>query len=197
MMSCVPPFYSPTAVDSPCPSVRPSVCRRHGFRSVTPVCFRISIPNSICVFFVAMGRSLHIFSDVTFKMAAKQPYWIFQFPDSNFSLALNVKSKLHWHITCVYSKKPIDFHFPNGYLAAILHFLVSESCMWHGFWGVTRVCFGISISNFMCLLFMAIGQSLTIFRDVTYNMGAWWSYWIFQFLDSNFGLALNIKSKLR
>ena len=121
-MSCVPPFYSPTAVDSPCPYVRPSVCRRHGFRSVTPVCFTISIPNSICVFFVAMDRSLHIFSDVTFKMAAKQPYWIFQFPDSNFSLALNVKSKLHWHITCVYSKKPIDFHFPNGYLAAILHF---------------------------------------------------------------------------
>ena len=28
-----------------------------------------------------MGRSLLIFSDVTFKMAAWRPYWIFWFPD--------------------------------------------------------------------------------------------------------------------
>ena len=28
-----------------------------------------------------MGRSLFIFSNVTFKMAAWQPYWIFRFPD--------------------------------------------------------------------------------------------------------------------
>ena len=96
--------------------------------------------------FVAMGRSLLIFSDVTFKMAARQPYWIFQFPDSlvwllisspnfscepywfmdsNFSSALNIKSQLHWQITCVYGKKPIgfqQFHFQNGHLVAILDF---------------------------------------------------------------------------
>ena len=73
---------------SVCLSVCPSVCRRHGFRSVTKVFFGISISNFICMLFVAIGRSLLIFSDVTFKMAAWWPYWIFRFPDSNFSLAL-------------------------------------------------------------------------------------------------------------
>ena len=76
-------------LDSPCPSVRPSVrpsvCRRHGFRSISQVCFGISISNFICMLMVAIGRSLLIFSDVTFKMAAWRPYWIFWFPDSNFT----------------------------------------------------------------------------------------------------------------
>ena len=67
---------------SVCLSVRPSVCRRHGFRSISPVCFGISISNFICMLMVAIGRSLLIFSDVTFKMAAWRPYWIFWFPDS-------------------------------------------------------------------------------------------------------------------
>ena len=71
-------------------SVRPSVCRRHGFRSISQVCFGISISNFICMLMVAIGRSLLIFSNVTFKMAAWRPYWIFWFPDSNFTLALNI-----------------------------------------------------------------------------------------------------------
>ena len=91
------------------PSICPSVCRRLGFRSVTQVCFGISIPNFICMLFVGMDRSPLIFSDVTFKMAAWRPYWIFRFPDSNFSLPMNIKSKLQWHITSVYEKKFIDF----------------------------------------------------------------------------------------
>ena len=89
-------------LDSPCPSVRPSVCRRHGFRSITQGCFGISISNFICVLMVAMSRSLLIFSDVTFKMAAWRPYWIFWFPDSNFTLALNINFKLQRHNTYVY-----------------------------------------------------------------------------------------------
>ena len=84
------------------PSVRPSVCRRHGFRSISQVCFGISISNFICMLMVAIGRSLLIFSVVTFKMAAWQPYWIFWFPDSNFSLALNINFKLQRHNTYVY-----------------------------------------------------------------------------------------------
>ena len=84
------------------PSVRPSVCRRHGFRSISQVCFGISISNFICVLMVAIGRSLLIFSDVTFKMAAWRPYWIFWFPDSNFTLALNINFKLQWHNTYVH-----------------------------------------------------------------------------------------------
>ena len=93
-------------LDSPCPSVRlsvrPSVCRRHGFRSISQVCFGISISYFICMLMVAIGRSLLIFSDVTFKMAAWRPYWIFWFPDSNYTLALNINFKLQQHNTYVY-----------------------------------------------------------------------------------------------
>ena len=106
-------FYTPAQrswrggiLDSPCPSVRPSVrpsvCRWHGFRSISQVCFGISISNFICMLMVAIGRSLLIFSVVSFKMAAWWPYWIFWFPDSNFNLALNINSKLKWHNTYVY-----------------------------------------------------------------------------------------------
>ena len=84
------------------PSVRPSVCRWHGFRSISEVCFGISISNFICMLMVTIRRSLLIFSDVTFKMAAWQPYWIFCFPDSNFTLALNINFKLQRHNTYVY-----------------------------------------------------------------------------------------------
>ena len=84
------------------PSVRLSVCRRHGFRSLSQVCFGISISNFICMLMAAIGRSLLIFSDVTFKMAAWQPYWIFWFPDSTFTLALNINFKLQQHNTYVY-----------------------------------------------------------------------------------------------
>ena len=87
---------------SVCLSVCPSVCRRHGFRSISQVCFGISISNFICMLMVAIGRSLLIFSDVTFKMAAWWPYWIFWFPDSNFTLALNINFKLQRHNTYVY-----------------------------------------------------------------------------------------------
>ena len=84
------------------PSVRPFVCRRHGFRSISQVCFGISIWNFICVFMVAIGRSLLIFSNISFKMAARRPYWIFWFPYSNFNLALNINFKLQRHNTYVY-----------------------------------------------------------------------------------------------
>ena len=68
-----------------------------------------SIDSWCGMFSVAMGRSLFIFNDVTFKMAAWQPYWILWIPDSNLSLALDIESKLHWHIIGVYRKKPIGF----------------------------------------------------------------------------------------
>ena len=101
-----PAQWSWSILDSPCPSVcpsvRPSVCRRHGFRSISQVCFGISISNFICMLMVAIGRSLLIFSDVTFKMAAWRPYWIFCFPDSNFTSALNINLKLQRHNTYVY-----------------------------------------------------------------------------------------------
>ena len=51
---------------------------------------------------VCMGRSLLILRYVAVKMAAWWPYWIFRFSDCNLSLALNFKSKLLQHISCVY-----------------------------------------------------------------------------------------------
>ena len=83
-------------------SVRPSVCRRHGFRNISQVGFGISISNFICMLMVAIGRSLLIFSDVTFKIDAWRPYWIFWFPDSNFTLALYINFKFQRHNTYVY-----------------------------------------------------------------------------------------------
>ena len=95
----------------------------------------------------------------------------------------------------MYGKEPIDFQqcrFQNGRLAAILDFVISGLCRWRAFWNVTQACFGISISNFMCMLFVSLGRSLLIFRDVPFKMSAWWPYWLFQFPGSNFCLALNI-----
>ena len=177
-------------------SVCPSVCRRHGFRSISQVCFGTSISNFICMLILAIGRSLFIFSNVTYKMAAWRPYWIFLFPDSNLTLALNINFKLQRHNTYVYGSEPIDFqqrHFHNGCLAAILDFSVSGLCRWQGFRDVSKVCFGFSNSNFTCMLMVVIGKSLLIFSEVTF----WWPYWIFWFPDSNFSLALNINSKLK
>ena len=87
--------------------VRPSVClsvdcRRHGFRSISQVSCGISISYFICMLMVAIGRSLLIFSDVTFKIAAWWPYWIFWFPDANFTLALIINFNLQRHNTYVY-----------------------------------------------------------------------------------------------
>ena len=149
---------------------------------------------------VAIGRILLIFSDVTFKMAAWQPYWIFGFPDSNFTLALTINFKLQRHNIYVYGQDSIDFqqrHFQNGRLATILDFSVSGLCRWHGFWSVSQVCFVISISNFICMLMVVIGRSLFIFSDVTFKMAAWWPYWIFWLPNSNFSLALDINYKLK
>ena len=89
----------PSARPSVCPSVRPSVCRRRGYRSISQVSFGISISNFICILMVAIGRNLLIFNDITIKMAAWRPYWIFWFPDSNFTLALNINYKLQRHNT--------------------------------------------------------------------------------------------------
>ena len=50
---------------------------------------------------------------------------------------------------------------------AILDFSVSGLCGWQGFRDVSQVCFGISVSNFICMLMVVIGKSLLIFSEVT------------------------------
>ena len=140
-----------------------------------------------------MGRSLLIFSDVTFKKAAWGPYWIFRLSCPSFILSLSIMSKLQWHITCEHRKAPIDFqqcHFQNGLLAAILVFQVSGL---YGFCSVTQACFRISISYFICMLFVSMGRSLLILRVVSFKIAAWRPYSIFRFQTLNYCLALNIK----
>ena len=65
-----------------------------GFRTLTLVWLWRSSLNFHGTSLVYMERNLLIFSNVTFKMATWWPYWIVQFPYSNFNLALNFKSKL-------------------------------------------------------------------------------------------------------
>ena len=82
----------------------------------------------------------------------------------------------------VYMSSPepgIDFqwpHFLNGCLVAMLDFLVSGLCRWHGLGSVTHVCFGISVSNFMCMSFVAVGKSLMIFSYIAFKTAALW-FW--------------------
>ena len=177
-------------LDSPCHLVRPSACPSiclsvqlgwHGFRSVTQVCFRISISNFIYLYFVAMmDTSLWIFSDVTFNMLAWRWIW-----------------SPNWHITCMYGKDFQQCHFQNGRLAAILDYGVSGPFRWHGFQGVTQVWFGISISNFICMLFVAMDRSMLIFSNVTSKMAAWWSCWIFGFRTTTlFWLLISVAHHL-
>ena len=57
------------------------------FRQQTQVCFGISVPNFMCISFVAVGRSLTIVSYVAFKMAA---LWFWTMFNCNPPIA-------HWH----------------------------------------------------------------------------------------------------
>ena len=133
-----------------------------GFQTLTLVWLWISTTNFSGTILMYMCRSLLIFSNVNFKMAARQPYWNFWFPDSDFSLALNINCKLKWHNTYIYGYEPIDFqrcHFQNGRLAAILDFLVS---------GLTLLWLWISTPNFSGKVLMYMGKSLLIFSDLIF-----------------------------
>ena len=59
---------------------------------------------------------------------------------------------------------------------AILDFSVSG---WHGFGSVTQVCFGMSVSNFMCMSIVAVGRSLTIVSYVAFKIAALWFWTMF------------------
>ena len=135
------------------------LCRWHGFRSVSQVCFGISISNFICMLMVVIGRRLLIFSNVTCKRAASRPYWIFLFPDSNFSLALNINSKLKWHNTYIYiwvaaywfSETSLSKWLPGGHIG------------YFGFLTLTLVWLWISTPNFSGTMLIYMGKSLVIF----------------------------------
>ena len=44
---------------------------------------------------------------------------------------------------------------------------------------VTQVCFGISVSNFMCMSTVAVGRSLTIVSYVAFKIAALWFWTMF------------------
>ena len=67
----------------------------------------------------------------------------------------------------------------NGCLVAMLDFSVSGLCRWHGLGSVTQVCFEISVSNFMCMSFVAVGKSLMIFSYIAFKMAALWFWAMF------------------
>ena len=56
--------------------------------------------------------------------------------------------------------------------------------------------FGISLSNFMRMLIVAIGKTLLIFSDVTFKMATWRPYWIVWFPDSLSGMVSGALLKL-
>ena len=132
--------------------------------------------NFICMSFVAVGRSLMIVSYVAFKMAA---LWFWTMFNCNPPIA-HCHPLLwgggilvdHWSTISSFQWP----HFLNGCLVAILDFSVSG---WHGFGSITQVCFGISVSNFMCMSFVAVGRSLRIVSYVSFEMAALWFWAMF------------------
>ena len=85
----------------------------------------------------------------------------------------------------------------TGFTSSVCRSVHPSVCRRHGLWSISQVCCGISISNFIHMLIVAIGSSLLIFSDVTSKMAAWWPFRIFLFPDSAFNLVLNINSKVQ
>ena len=149
------------------------------FRTLTLVWLWISTPNLSGTILIYMDRSLLIFIDVTFKMAAWWPYWIFWFLDKLlFGFEYQLQTSVAKYL-CIWVRAywfSVSSFFVNGCLVANLDFSVSE---WHGFGSVTQVCFGISVSNFMCMSLVAVGRSLTIVSYVAFKMAALWFWTMF------------------
>ena len=115
-----------------------------------------------CVFFV-------IFSNVTFKMAAWRPYWIFWFPDSNFSLALNIKTSMAQYL-CIWVGV---YWFSAMCVLVIFSDVTFKMAAWRPYWifgfrTLTLVWLWIPTPNFNGTILMHMGRSLLIFSDVRF-----------------------------
>ena len=148
-----------------------------GFRTQTLVWLWISTANLSGTIPIYMGRSLLIFSDITFNMAAWRPYWIFWFPDwlyfgFEYQLQTSVAKYLciwvraYWFSVTSCSKWLHGGHITSRFFGFWMH----------AFRSVTQVCFAISVSNFMCMSCVAVGRSLTIVSYVAFKMAALW-FW--------------------
>ena len=127
-------------------------------------------------------------------MAARQPYWNFWFPDSNFSLALNINCKLKWHNTYIYGYEPIDFqwcHFQNGRLAAILDFLVPD-LLYFGFEYQLQT----SMAKYFCIWVRAYWFSVTSFSKwLPGGHIRFFVFWMAWFRQRNSSLLWNFSFK--
>ena len=94
---------------------------------------------------------------------------------ANFTLALNqlqtsvAKYLCIWVRAYWFSVTSFSKWLPGGHIR------------FFGFWmawfrRVTQVCFGISVSNLMCMSFVPVGRSLTIVSYVAFKMAALW-FW--------------------
>ena len=92
--SCREVYWIHLARPSSRPSVLPSVSRRHDFRSVSQVCFGISIANLMCILIVVVSRNKSIdFQIGHFQDGRLKTILNFVVPDYHFSLAFNTNFK--------------------------------------------------------------------------------------------------------
>ena len=110
--------------------------------------------------------------------------WKFKSDWRTLLIVVAIKSSVHlWWLIWVFSATPPQLSNPSDLpcsVSGLCGSMVSRAY---------RVSFGISVSNFMCMSFVAVGRCLFIFSYIIFKMAAWWPYLIFQFLDSNFNLA--------
>ena len=149
-----------------------------GFRTLTLVWLWISTPN-------LSGTILYIWVEAYWFSVTALSKWppgghigFFSFR-TNFSLALNINSKLQWQNTyCIWIRAYwfLVTSFSKWLPGGQLDFSVSG---WHGFGSITQVCFGISVSNFMCTSFVTVGRSLKIVSYVAFKMAALWFWTMF------------------
>ena len=83
-----------------------------------------------------------------------------------------------WILTPKVSSTTLVYMGRYGRLVVILDFYFLESVGGKVSWA--QLCFRISISNFMCMLFLAVGRRMIIFSDVTFKTAAWRPYLIIQ-----------------
>ena len=148
-----------------------------GIWTLTLVWLWISSPNINSQLLVYMARSLLIFSNVTFKMATGWPYWIFQFPDSNFRLGFEyqVQTSVAHYTLFVYMQRSLlifrDVTFKMAARWPCLIFQFPGALLYVGF----------EHQVFSSKLLVYMERILLIFSNVTFKEAAWHPYWIFGF----------------
>ena len=92
------------------------------------------------------------------------------FPESNFSLALNINSKLKWHNTLYMCRSLLIFSNVNFKMAA------RQPNWFFCLQTLTLVWLWIPTTNLSGTILIYMGRSLLIFSGITFKMAAWWSY---------------------